>query len=102
MKTISIDQKVGDLDQPAHRRISADPFSFYGNDGAHNSKPCTTNRTSIGTKFGFAEIWFIPGLIYIIPIVLCKHCITSLKCQATYRMCIMPEESKCLSLHHFQ
>jgi hypothetical protein len=102
MKTISINQKVGDLDQSPHRRISAYPFSFYCNDGAHNAKAGTTNRTGIRTKFGSAEIGFIPGLVYIVPVMLCKHCITSFEGEPAHRMCIMPKESKSLSLHHFQ
>src|SRR5678815_3626372 len=102
VKTICIDQKIGDLDQSPHGSISPDPFPFYCNDGTHDAKAGTTDRASIRTKFCLTEIRFIPGLINIIPIMFCKDSVTSFEGETTYRMRVMPEKSKSLSFYHLQ
>src|SRR6188768_1969256 len=102
MITICIDQKVCDLDQSSYSSISSDPSSLDCNNSTHNSKTCSTNCAGIGSESCFAEIWFIPGFINIIPVMFSQNSVTSFQCQPAYRMCSMPEKTESLFLHCFE
>src|SRR5436190_16701265 len=102
MKTIRIDQEIGDLDQSSHCGIPADPSSFYRDDSTHDTEARSANCSCIRTKCRPAEVGLIPGFIDIIPIMFCMYGIASFQCQPAYGMSSVPEETEGLFLYSFQ
>src|SRR5262245_60874104 len=102
MVTIRIDQKIRNLNKSLYCCISPDPPPLHSHYNAHYSKSRSPNRSCIGSEFCFAEVWFTPCFIDIIPIMFRKHCVASFQCQTTHRVSTMPEKPKCLTLYRLQ